>query len=578
MDSSGLTEQYFVCSFIAGLKDIIKHYLIPHNPLTLCDTYWKAKELEKWILVKKSLLSPTTSYSKPPPTQPNNIPQPNPNQHQKIPVRPREQGKCWGCQEPWTPEHKFICKFRRAVNAMAITPEDWLAVEQVMEEENHALLQSNSPVDNQEQPKLLLISSHAALGTSSAATFSVIVHIGGKRGIALIDSGSIDTFLDYTFASKLTCPIEFCSVQKVKVARGGYLHTYAHIPTAGGGYLHTSAHIPTTTYFIHQEQFTNGFKLLQLKGHDMILGCDWIKSHNPIGHDLRDAYRSLTIQKNGSKKVTFSDFTSPLSQYHITTHQLEKIYRAENMGYVILINAIQPTESIPPDALIHPCISAVLDEFEDVFTTPTSLPPHRDCDHKIPLKPDSKPPNVRPYRVPHKQKDEVEKLIQSMLQDDLIRPSSSPYSSPAILARKKDGSWRMCIDYRELNSQTIKNKFVIPVIEDLLDELHGASVFSKLDLRSGYHQIRMKENDIHKTAFRTYMGHYEFLVMPFGLTNAPATFQALMNKIFATHLRKFILVFFDDILVYNSNMEEHASHLTQVLQILRTNCLAAKKE
>jgi hypothetical protein len=150
-------------------------------------------------------------------------------------------------------------------------------------------------------------------------------------------------------------------------------------------YLDTSAHIPTATYFIQQEKFTNGFRLLQLKGHDMILGCDWIKSHSPIGLDLRDAYRSPTIQKNGSKKVTLSDFTAPLSQHHITTHQLEKICKAKNMGYVILINAIQPTEPIPPDALIHPCISTVLDEFEDVFTTPTSLPPHRDCDHEIPL-------------------------------------------------------------------------------------------------------------------------------------------------------------------------------------------------
>ena len=246
--------------------------------------------------------------------------------------------------------------------------------------------------------------------------------------------------------------------------------------------------------------------------------------------------------------------------------------------FAIQVQPADPAVELCSVVAPHPEIQGLLNELADVFEEPKSLSPHRELDHKILLKPGSAPVNVRPYRYPTLQKDIIEKTVQEMLQAGVIRDSHSPYSSPIVLVKKKkDGSWRLCVDYRQLNKQTILDKFPIPVIEELLDELHGAEYFFKIDLRSGYWQVQMNPGDIEKTAFRTHEGHYEFLVMPFGLTNTPSTFQALMNRVFKSYLRKFILVFFDDILVYNPSLAAHLEHLQVTMEVLMKNTLYAKK-
>lgn len=225
--------------------------------------------------------------------------------------------------------------------------------------------------------------------------------------------------------------------------------------------------------------------------------------------------------------------------------------------------------------IIRAEIAEVLQDFQDIFQEPGTLPPKRSVDHAIALIDETQTVNQTPYRLPFHQKNAMEELIKHMLESQLIRPSNSPFSSPVILV-KKDGTWRLCVDYRKQNSNTVKNKYPIPILEDLLDELFGAKIFSKIDLRSGYHQIRMKESDIPKTAFTTHLEHFEYVVMPFGLTNAPATFQSLMNSVLSDFLRKFALVFFDDILIYSYDMADHIHHLRSVLQVLRLNKLFAK--
>jgi hypothetical protein len=204
------------------------------------------------------------------------------------------------------------------------------------------------------------------------------------------------------------------------------------------------------------------------------------------------------------------------------------------------------------------------------------LPPDQDVESKIELLPGTTPISRSPYRMPPNELAELKVQLNELLKKGLICPSSSPWGCPAIFVKKKDQSLRMCVDYRPLNVVTVKNKYPLPHIDILFDQLSKAKVFSKIDLRSVYHQIKIRPKDVPKTTFSTRYGLYEYLVMSFRLTNAPAHFMYLMNLVFMPKLDKFVVVFIDDILIYSENEEDHAEHLCVVLTRLCENQLYAK--
>lgn len=255
----------------------------------------------------------------------------------------------------------------------------------------------------------------------------------------------------------------------------------------------------------------------------------------------------------------------------VGTEETRKLLQKQPQGTIAQIYALQ---AVTPSVETNPEVEQLPTKFGEVFQEPKGLPRSRSHDHHIPLKLGVEPTNVRPYRYPYFQKSEIEKQVKDMIKSGVIQASVSPYSSPVLLVKKKEGTWRMCIDYRALNKVTIVPRSVL-----LMNYWMScvAAYFSKLDLRAGYHQIRVYPPDIPKTTFRTHEGHYKFLVMPFGLTNAPSTFQSLVNEVFKEHLRNFILVFFDDKLVYSKTYENHLLHLELTLQILQKHQLFTKR-
>ncbi|GJV20533.1 putative nucleotidyltransferase, ribonuclease H, partial [Tanacetum coccineum] len=219
----------------------------------------------------------------------------------------------------------------------------------------------------------------------------------------------------------------------------------------------------------------------------------------------------------------------------------------------------------------------IISDFLEVFPEELSgLPLPRQVEFQIDLVPRAAPVACAPYRLVPSEMRELSVQLQELLEKGFICPSSSLWGAPVLFVKKKDGYFRMCIDYRELNKLTVKNCYPLPRIDDLFNQLQGSSVYSKIDLQSGYHQLHIKEEDIPITAFRTRYGHFEFQVMPFGLTNAPAVFMDLMNRVCKPYLDKFVIVFIDDILVYSKDEEEHGKHLKIILELLKKEILYAK--
>ena len=293
-------------------------------------------------------------------------------------------------------------------------------------------------------------------------------------------------------------------------------------------------------------------------GIDVIVGMDWLSANNVI-LDCKKKTIVLSVPSRCTSKPQL------LSSVHA-----EKCIRKGCQAYMVFFSIkVEVEEGIDQIEVVN--------EFPEVFPKEMiGLPPDREVEFSIDLAPETEPISKAPYRMSPSELVELKRQIEELMEQGFIRPSVSPWGSPVLFVKKKDGSLRLCIDYRQLNKATIKNKYPLPRIDDLLDQLNGASVFSKIDLRSGYHQLRVKREDIPKTAFRTRYGHYEFLVMPFGLTNAPAVFMDYMNRIFRPYLDKFVVVFIDDILIYSKDEEEHKEHLRIVLQVLKEHKLYAK--
>ncbi|GJX69062.1 putative reverse transcriptase domain-containing protein [Tanacetum coccineum] len=320
--------------------------------------------------------------------------------------------------------------------------------------------------------------------------------------------------------------------------------------------------------------FTIDLMPVELGSFDAIIGMDWLRRH----HAVIVCDEKLVRVPFGNETLVFRGTESYIGrESRLTVISCSKVQEYMAKGCHVFLAQISATKEDDKSEGKQVKDVPIVRDFPEVFPEDLpGLPPVRPVEFQIDLIPGAAPVARAPYRLAPSEMKELSEQLQELSDKSFIRPSSSPWGAPVLFVKKKDGSFRMCIDYRELNKLTVKNRYPLPRIDDLFDQLQGSSIYSKIDLRSGYHQLRVREQDIPKTAFRTRYGHYEFQVMPFGLTNAPAVFMDLMNRVCKPYLDKFVIVFIDDILIYSKNEKEHEEHLKAILGLLKEEKLYAK--
>ena len=403
--------------------------------------------------------------------------------------------------------------------------------------------------------------------SSPNTMLKVSVSVNGLPCSALVDSGSSENFVRPSLSKRASSQAVKRSPLKIYFADG---------------------RSDTTSSFVTADLEVSGwngkteFAILEMP-HDMILGLPWLKMACPTID-----WKSLTLKfpeplsqpplhrPHSPHISSLSDEDSSLGGlYLITAEEFDDAFLEDGELFVGFLNVANSDAKDGPDSVFEEIVNEFLDVFPDDL--PAELPPDRGFDFEIELLPGTKPIVQPVRRLGPLELGELKKQLTELLGKGFIQPSSSPFGAPILFVKKKDGTMRMCVDYRALNAVTVRDVYPLPLIDELFDRLRDAKYFSKLDLRSGYHQLRVAPVDVHKTAFRTPLGSFEFMVLPFGLTNAPSAFMRMMDSVFPPHSSPFVATYIDDVLIFSKTLEEHRAHLRHVLQTLRDRKLFAKR-
>ncbi|KAE8705397.1 cytochrome P450 78A7-like [Hibiscus syriacus] len=395
-------------------------------------------------------------------------------------------------------------------------------------------------------------------GRKKKGLMFVDVNVAGQKLSALVDTGASELFMSEPIAKKLGLHVEKAngSIKTMNAEEVPIAGVAKGIELTVGGWSGKET-----------------IKVIPLDDFDFVLGLSFLDRINAFPVPFTDCLCILDPKQQCIVPVSRG---SGVGAKVLSAIQFSKAVRKEEPTFLAVLVCDEPTTTYDvPDVVSH-----VLAKFKDVMPAelPKKLPPKREVDHKIELVPNVEPPARAPYRMAPPELEEMRRQLKDLLDAGYIRPSKSPYGALVLFQKKHDDSLRMCIDYRALNKLTVKNKYPIPLIPDLFDQLGSARWFTKLDLRSGYYQVRIAEGDESKTTCVTRYSSYEYLVMPFGLTNAPAIFCTLMNKVLQPFLDRFVVVYLDDIVIYSKTLEEHVEHLKQVFLVLRDNELYVKEE